>query len=59
MFDDELAFHDRLTVCVGAAVPVPLNASAVLEVSALLVKVRVPAADPAAEGLNVTVKGTL
>jgi hypothetical protein len=59
MLDDVLAFHDRLTICVGAAVPVPVNDSVVVEGCALLAKVSVAIAAPEVDGLKVTVKGAL
>ena len=59
MLDDVLAFHDKLTVCVAAAVPVPVTVSAVVEGCALLVKVSVPLAAPAAVGPKVTVNPAL
>jgi hypothetical protein len=31
MFDDVLAFHDKLTLRTGAGVPVPVSASVVVE----------------------------
>jgi len=54
-----LAFHDKLTVCVGAAAPVPVSVSDVVEGWALLVKVSVAVAAPVTRGLNVTVKEAL
>jgi len=59
MFEDELAFHERFTVCDDAAVPVPVRVCAVVEGWALLVNVRVALAEPALSGLKVTVNGTL
>ena len=59
IFDDVLAFHDRLTECVGAGVPVPVSVSVVVEGWALLVNVRVAAAAPVTGGLKVTVKEVL
>jgi hypothetical protein len=54
-----LAFHERLTLWVGAGVPEPVNDAVVLEGCALLVKVRVPVAVPDTVGANVTVKEVL
>lgn len=54
-----LAVHDRLTVWVAAAVPVPVAVPCVVVGDALLVKVSVALAAPVVVGLNVTVKGTL
>lgn len=59
IFDDVLAFHDRLTVWVCGAVPVPVTVACVVEGEALLVKVNVALAAPALCGLKVTLKGTL
>lgn len=59
MFPEVLAVQDRLTECVGAAVPLPVTVSVVVEGCALLVKVRVALALPATVGLNVTLNGTL
>lgn len=59
MFCEVLAFHDRLTLCDGAGVPVPLNVSVVVEGCALLVKVSVPLAAPVVRGPNVTVNEVL
>jgi hypothetical protein len=47
------------TPAVGAVVPVPLTATAVGALVALLPTVITPFASPAAVGVNVTVKGTL
>jgi hypothetical protein len=59
MFEEELASHDRLTVCAGAGVPVPLRVCAVVEGCASLANVRVAFAEPALSGLKVTVNGTV
>jgi hypothetical protein len=59
MLGEVLAFHDRLTLWVGAGVPVPVDKSVVVEGCALLVNVRVALSAPATSGLKVTVKGTL
>ena len=48
---DVLAFHDRLTLWIGAAVPVPFAVSVVVEGWALLVKVKVAESAPATIGL--------
>ena len=45
--------------CPSGAVPVPVSDSVRDGVCALLVNVSVPLADPAADGLNVTVNGRL
>ena len=49
--DDVLAFHDKLTLWTGAAVPVPFAVSVVVEGWALLVKVKVAESAPATIGL--------
>lgn len=54
-----LAFHDKLTVCVCGAVPVPVADACVVEGEELLVKVSVALAAPTLCGLKVTVNGTL
>lgn len=59
MFDDVLALHDKLTVCVCRPVPVPVAEACVVEGEALLVKVSVALAAPEFCGLKVTLKGTL
>lgn len=59
MPDDVLAFHDKFTLWAGAAVPVPLAVSVVVEGWALLVNVRVAVSAPTTSGLKVTVKETL
>lgn len=59
MFADVLAFHERLTECVEAAAPVPVALALVLDVWALLVKVKVAVCAPAVVGLNVTLKDAL
>src|ERR1700746_4032720 len=59
MFDDVLAFQDRLTLCIGAGVPDPANDAVVAEGCALLVKVSVPMAVPEAVGANVIVNEVL
>jgi hypothetical protein len=53
-----LAFHDKETVCTGAAVPVPVRLATVGELEALLANEAVAEAAPVAEGVNVTVKFT-
>lgn len=58
-FEEELAVHDKATVWVGAAVPVPVAASEVVEGDALLVKVRVAVSEPVTSGLKVTVNDAL
>lgn len=59
IFEELLAFQDRLTVWEGGVTPVPVAASVMADGWALLVKVRVALAEPAARGLKVRVKGTL
>jgi hypothetical protein len=59
MSGDVLASHDKLTEYVGAAAPVPVKASVVVEVWALLIKPSVALAAPVASGVKVTVNGTL
>ena len=60
MFAEVLAVHDKLTECTGAGVPIPVKASVVVGLWALLaVKVSVALKVPATVGLNVTVNGTL
>lgn len=59
MFGELLAFHDKLTVCVGAAVPVPVADPVVVEGWALLVNVRIALSAPVICGLKVTVNDML
>ena len=59
MSDEELALHDKLTVCAGAGVPVPVRVSVAVAGWALLVNVSVALAAPATGGLKVTVNGAL
>jgi hypothetical protein len=59
MFDEELAFHERLTECADAAVPVPVSVAFVVAVWALLANVRVAVCAPVAVGLKVTVNEAL
>jgi len=59
MFSDVLAVHDKLTLCTGAGVPVPVKISAVVEGCALLVKVSVALSAPLVCGLKVTVNPAL
>jgi hypothetical protein len=59
ILEEVLASHARLTVCLGAVVPVPLSMSAVEEGIALLANVRVALSAPEVCGLNVTVNGAL
>lgn len=54
-----LATHDKLTVCCGAAVPVPANAAVTDGLVALLVNVTVAEDAPLAWGANVQVNGAL
>jgi hypothetical protein len=53
-----LAFHDKLTLWTGAAVPVPVRLAALDEVEPLLANEAVADARPVAPGVNVTVKDT-
>src|ERR1700722_8512763 len=59
ILEELLGFLDRLTVCFGSDVPVPVRSSTVEEGTALLANVSVPLADPVVCGLNVTVKVAL
>jgi hypothetical protein len=59
MLEDVLAFHERLTECVGAEVPVPVKFSVVVPGWALLVKVSTALTAPATCGLKVTVNEVL
>lgn len=59
MFEEVLAFHDKLTLWTGAAVAVPVAVSVVVEGTALLVNVRVALSVPATSGLKVTVNDAL
>ena len=59
MSGEELALHDKLTVCVGAGVPVPVRVSVAVDDWALLVNVSAPLAAPSTSGLKVTVNGAL
>jgi hypothetical protein len=59
MLEELLAFHERLTECVGAEEPVPVRFSVVVPGWALLVKVRTALTDPATWGLKVTVNEVL
>jgi hypothetical protein len=59
MFGEELASHDNVTECLGAAVPVPVVVFVVVDGWALLVKVSVALAAPVTWGLKVTVKEAL
>lgn len=54
-----LAPHDKSTICAGAAVPLPLAASMVVEGCASLVNVRVAPSPPVTCGLKFTVNGVL
>jgi hypothetical protein len=56
---DVLALHDRLTLCCGAGVPVPVTDSATEGLVALLENVMVPEATPLAWGVKVSVKDAL
>lgn len=57
--DEVLAFHERFTLCVGAAVPLPVNAAVAVEFDALLLTVRVAFTVPEVVGLNVTLNAEL
>ena len=57
--EEVLASQDKFTVCVGAAVPVPVSASVELLGWALLVNVSVAFAEPVACGLKVIVNDVL
>jgi hypothetical protein len=59
MFAEVLPVHERFTECTGAGVPVPVSASVVGELVALLVKLNVAVTVTAAVGVKFTVKGTL
>ena len=54
-----LAFHDKATECVEAASPVPVSATVVVGVCALLAKVSIAVCAPVVVGLKVTVNDTL
>jgi hypothetical protein len=54
-----LALHDRLIAYTGAAVPVPVRVSTVVEDWALLVKVSAAVTAPVAWGLNFMVNAAL
>ena len=54
-----VASQDKVTVCVGAAVPVRVNPAVVIAGEASLVTVKVALRDPAVVGLNVIVYGRL
>ena len=53
-----LGFHDSVTLCCIAPVPLPVSASIIVAVAALLRKDNEAVAVPAACGRKVTVKGT-
>src|SRR5271154_6517371 len=53
-----LAVQERLTLCWGGGVPVPVKVSMVGEFEALLVNDTLPDAEPVAVGANVTVNCT-
>jgi len=57
--DEVLAFHDKLTECVGAVLPVPVAVSVVVDGWALLTNVSVALAAPVTGGLKVTVNEAL
>src|ERR1700722_359069 len=52
------AVQERLTLCCGGGVPVPVNDSTAGECEALLVNETLPEAAPVAGGVNVTVYWT-
>lgn len=51
MLDEELAFHDRATLCTGGVTPVPVAVSRVVVTCALLVNVKFVLAAPATDGV--------
>jgi hypothetical protein len=51
-----LAFHAKLTLWTGAAVPLPVRAAALGELEAVLTKETDADAAPVAPGVKVTVK---
>src|SRR5271169_1574389 len=53
-----LAFQDKLTLCTGAAVPVPVSDAVLGELEALLANETVAEAAPVAPGVKFTVKDT-
>src|SRR5271168_2416330 len=53
-----LACHDKLTLCTGAAVPVPVSDAVLGEIEALLANEAVAEATPVAPGVKFTVKDT-
>jgi hypothetical protein len=55
MFVEVLAVQERLTLCCGGGVPVPVKSSTVGEFEALLANDTLPDAAPVPEGVNVTV----
>ncbi len=59
IFGEVLAFHDKLTVCVGAGAPAPVTVPVVVEGWALLVNVRIPLSVPVICGLKVTVNDAI
>ena|SRR5215475_2139102 len=59
MLADVLAFHDRATEWVDAAIPVPVSVAIVFGVWALLVKVSAAVCAPVVVGLKVTVNDAL
>jgi hypothetical protein len=56
---DVLGVQDKLTLCCGAGIPVPVNDAATGGLVALLVNVIVAEAAPLAWGANLNVKGAL
>ena len=54
-----LAFHNRATECVDAAIPVPVRVATVVGVWASLLKVSVAVCAPVVVGLKVTVNEAL
>jgi hypothetical protein len=53
-FCEVLAVQERLTLCCGGGVPVPVNASTAGEFEALLKNDRLPDATSVPGGVNVT-----
>ena len=58
MPEELLAFHDKLTLWTGAAVPVPVTVAPVGELEAVPLNEADAEAVPVAPGVNVTVKVT-
>lgn len=56
--EEVLAVHNKLTLCKGAAVPVPVRFAVLGELEPLLANEAVADAPPVAPGVNVTVNDT-